>query len=144
MAWLKSFSAKWPRWVLGALVVTTIGLVLGLLLAPRPVLVDAGVVIRGPIADTAAAEGTARVHEAYLIAAPVAGRLERIDLHVGDQVVAGRTLVARIRPAASDLLDARSRARAQASVAAAVAALSSVQALGDPVSYTHLTLPTKA
>ncbi|MNR96038.1 putative efflux system component YknX [compost metagenome] len=131
MAWLKSFSAKWPRWVLGALVVTTIGLVLGLLLAPRPVLVDAGVVSRGAIADTAAAEGTARVHEAYLIAAPVAGRLERIDLHVGDQVVAGRTLVARIRPAASDLLDARSRARAQASVAAAVADLSSVQAQGD-------------
>ncbi|MNL04934.1 putative efflux system component YknX [compost metagenome] len=104
---------------------------LGLLLAPRPVLVDAGVVSRGAIADTAAAEGTARVHEAYLIAAPVAGRLERIDLHVGDQVVAGRTLVARIRPAASDLLDARSRARAQASVAAAVADLSSVQAQGD-------------
>ncbi len=131
MAWLKSFSAKWPRWVLGALVVMTIGLVLGLLLAPRPVTVDLGVVSRGPIADAVAAEGTARVHEAYLIAAPVAGRLERIDLHVGDRVVAGRTLVARIRPAAPDMLDARSRAQAQAAVSAAAAALSSVQAQGD-------------
>lgn len=131
MVRLKSFSTKWPRWALGALVLATAGLVVGLLLAPRPVAVDTGVVISGPIADTVAAEGTARVHEAYLIAAPVAGRLERIDLHVGDRVVAGRTLVARIRPAAPDMLDARSRAQAQASVSAAAAALSSVQAQGD-------------
>ena len=131
MVRLKSFSTNWPRWALGALVLATAGLVVGLLLAPRPVAVDTGVVISGPIADTVAAEGTARVHEAYLIAAPVAGRLERIDLHVGDRVVAGRTLVARIRPAAPDMLDARSRAQAQASVSAAAAALSSVQAQGD-------------
>lgn len=131
MAWLKSFSTKWPRWALGVLIAGTVALVLGLLLAPRSVAVDVDVVRRGPIADAVAAEGTARVHEAYLIAAPVAGRLERIDLHVGDRVVAGRTLVARIRPAAPDLLDARSRAQAQASVSAATAALSSVQAQGD-------------
>lgn len=131
MAWLKSFSATWPRWALGVLIAGTVALVLGLLLAPRSVAVDVDVVRRGPIADAVSAEGTARVHEAYLIAAPVAGRLERIDLHVGDRVVAGRTLVARIRPAAPDLLDARSRAQAQASVSAATAALSSVQAQGD-------------
>lgn len=131
MVRLKSFSTNWPRWALGALVLATAGLVVGLLLAPRPVAVDTGVVISGPIADTVAAEGTARVHEAYLIAAPVAGRLERIDLHVGDRVVAGRTVVARIRPAAPDMLDARSRAQAQAAVSAAAAALSSVQAQGD-------------
>lgn len=131
MAWLKSFSTTWPRWALGVLIAGTVALVLGLLLAPRSVAVDVDVVRRGPIADAVSAEGTARVHEAYLIAAPVAGRLERIDLHVGDRVVAGRTLVARIRPAAPDLLDARSRAQAQASVSAATAALSSVQAQGD-------------
>lgn len=131
MAWLNRFSAKWPRWALGALVAATVAVVLGLLLAPRPVAVDVDVASRGPIADAVAAEGEARVHEAYLIAAPVAGRLERIDLHVGDRVVAGRTLVARIRPAAPDLLDARSRALAQASVSAATAALSSVQAQRD-------------
>lgn len=131
MAWLKSFSTTWPRWALGVLIAGTVALVLGLLLAPRSVAVDVDVVRLGPIADAVSAEGTARVHEAYLIAAPVAGRLERIDLHVGDRVVAGRTLVARIRPAAPDLLDARSRAQAQASVSAATAALSSVQAQGD-------------
>jgi HlyD family secretion protein len=131
MDWLKSFSTKWPRWALAGLLAATVALVLGLLLTPRPVAIDADVVRRGPIADAVAAEGTARVHEAYLIAAPVAGRLERIDLHVGDRVVAGRTVVARIRPAAPDLLDARSRAQAQASVSAATAALSSVQAQGD-------------
>lgn len=131
MAWLSRISDKWPRWALGALVVATVGLTLGLLLSPRPVAVDADGVRRGPIADVVAAEGTARVHEAYLIAAPVAGRLERIDLHVGDRVTAGETLVARIRPIASDLLDARSRAQAQAMVSAAAAALSLAQAQRD-------------
>lgn len=131
MAWLKSFSAKWPRWALGAVIVATICLVLGLLLAPRPVPVDVSTVSQGPIAEVVSAEGEARVHESYLVAAPVSGRLERIDLHVGDRVEAGRTLVARIRPAAPDLLDARSRALAQASVSAAMAALSAAEALRD-------------
>lgn len=128
---LKTMPATWPRWALGALLAATVLVVLGLLLAPRPVAVDIGVASQGPIADTIAAEGQARVHEAYMVSAPVAGRLERIDLHVGDRVVAGRTLVARIRPAAPDLLDARSRALAQAAVSAAGAALSSAQAQRD-------------
>ena len=85
----------------------------------------------GPIADSVADQGAARVREAYVVAAPVSGRLERVDLHVGDRVVAGATVVARIRPSSADLLDPRSRAQAQAAVAAAQAAVGAARADQD-------------
>ena len=122
---------KWLRWVLGLAVVAVAVVVLGLLLAPRPVPVDTDLVRTGPIADSVADQGTTRVREAYVVSAPVSGRLERLDLHVGDRIVAGRTIVARIRPASAELLDPRARAQAQAAVAAAVAAVASSQAQGD-------------
>ncbi|MFZ5719729.1 MAG: efflux RND transporter periplasmic adaptor subunit [Pseudomonadota bacterium] len=118
----------WARWTLiggGALLVAV---VFALLLAPRPVPVDAGAVVRGPIAETVADQGMARVREAYVVSAPVSGRLQRIDLDVGDRVQAGVTVVARIRPASADLLDPRTRAQAQAAVAAARAAVSAAAA----------------
>lgn len=122
---------KWLRWGLGLAVVAVAAVVMGLLLAPRPVPVDTDLVRAGPIADSVADQGTARVREAYVVSAPVSGRLERLDLHVGDRIGAGRTIVARIRPASAELLDPRSRAQAQAAVAAAVAAVASSQAQAD-------------
>lgn len=114
---------KWVRWALGIVAAAVVAATLWLLLAPRPVDVDVGVVRLGPIADSVSDQGVARVREAYMVAAPVSGRLERLDLHVGDRVVAGATVVARLRPASADLLDPRSRAQAQAAVAAAQAAV---------------------
>lgn len=131
MAWWNGITDKWPRWVLGGLVLAVVGLTLALLFLPRPITVEVESVRRGPIADSVSAEGTARLHEAYVIAAPVTGRLERIELHVGDRVTAGQTMVARIRPLASDLLDARSRLQAQAMISAAEAGLSSALAQRD-------------
>jgi len=122
---------KWLRWGLGLAVVAVAAVVMGLLLAPRPVPVDTDLVRAGPIADSVADQGIARVREAYVVSAPVSGRLERLDLHVGDRIVAGRTSVARIRPASAELLDPRSRAQAQAAVAAAVAAVASSQAQAE-------------
>lgn len=122
---------KWARWGLGAAAAVAVAAMLGLLLAPRPVAVDGETVRVGPIADSVADQGSARVREAYVIAAPVSGRLERVDLHVGDRVVAGTTVVARVRPASADLLDPRSRAQAQATVAAAEAAVGAARADQD-------------
>jgi len=122
---------KWARWALGAATAVVVAAMLGLLLAPRPVAVDVESVRVGPIADSVADQGAARVREAYVIAAPVSGRLERVDLHVGDRVVAGQTVVARVRPASADLLDPRSRAQAQAAVAAAEAAIGAARADQD-------------
>jgi HlyD family secretion protein len=116
---------------LGATVAVVAAATLGLLLAPRPAAVDLETVRVGPIAETVADQGSARVREAYVVAAPVSGRLQRLDLHVGDRVVAGATVVARIRPASADLLNPRSQAQAQATVAAAQAAVGAATADQD-------------
>lgn len=122
---------KWARWALGGAVAAAVAGTLALILTPRPAAVDAGAVRAGPIAESVADEGSARVREAYVVAAPVSGRLERITLHVGDEVRAGETVVAHIRPASADLLDPRARAQAQAAVAAASAAVGAAAAQHD-------------
>lgn len=122
---------KWARWVMGGAAVVVLGVTVGLLLAPRPVEVDAESVRLGPIAESVADQGMASVREAYVVAAPVSGRLERIALHVGDHVTAGSTVVARIRPASADLLDLRTRAEAKSAVASAQAAVAAAAAQRD-------------
>lgn len=119
---------KWVRWGLVGAVVAALAVTLALLVAPRPVTVEVGAAVKGPIAESVADQGYARVREAYVVAAPVSGRLRRVDLHVGDRVTAGETLVARIEPASADLLDPRTRAQAQAGVAAAQAAVGAASA----------------
>ncbi len=107
------------RWILLVGAAAALLALLAFLFAPRPIAVDAVAVVRGPIAESVADQGTMRLRDAYQVSAPVAGRLERIALKVGDAVVRGETRIARIRPAASDFLDPRSRAQAQAQIAAA-------------------------
>ncbi len=92
-------------------------------LLPRPVEVDVAAISPRTIAVTVEEEGTAEIREVFVVSAPIAGRLRRSDLHAGDPVVAGKTVVAAIGPAAPALLDARSRAVAEASLAAAEAAV---------------------
>lgn len=111
------------RWMVIGGVGAALALLIVWLMWPRSVEVEAATVGRGPIAETVSDQGYARVREAYVVAAPVSGRLERISLKVGDRVTAGRTLVARIRPAAADLLDPRARAQAEATVSAAQASV---------------------
>jgi len=93
-----------------------------LLLLPRATPVDVAAVVRGPIAETVYDQGQARVRNSYVAAAPVAGRLTRIALQVGDRVSAGQ-VVARIAPAAAALLDSSVRAQRQAVLASAQADL---------------------
>ncbi len=61
-----------------------------------------------------------RVHDRFVVAAPIGGTLERIELDAGAVVAQGAAL-ARIRPPAPALLDPRSRDEATARVAAALA-----------------------
>lgn len=119
------------RWILIGLAGLAVAVMLGFMFAPRPVEVDVARVVEGPIAETVADQGVARVREAYVVAAPVSGRLERIEMHVGDRVSAGRTVVGRIRPSSPDLIDPRTRAQAQARIAAAQAAVAAAQAQRD-------------
>lgn len=122
---------KWVRWAIGAVLVGLVAAALVMLFAPRPVEADVAAVTRGAIDESVADQGFARVREAYVVAAPVSGRLQRVALHVGDRVTAGQTVVAHIWPASADLLDPRARAQAQAAVAAAQAAVSAAAAQQD-------------
>jgi len=89
---------------------------------PRPVLVEVAAVERGPLRIMVEEEGQTRVKDRYVISAPVAGYLQRIELDVGDNVSQGQTL-ALLEPLRPEVLDPRSQARAEAQVAAAEAAL---------------------
>jgi len=90
---------------------------------PQPVPVDFADVTRGRLTVTVDEEGETRVHDVFVLSAPVAGRVRRISIEVGDEVVAGQTVVAQIEPVDPTLLDARSETEAQAAVSAAEAEL---------------------
>jgi HlyD family secretion protein len=120
--------ARQIRWLTIAAVLLAFVAGVAWLFAPRPVSVDLAQARMGPIAESVADQGEARVREAYVVAAPASGRLSRIELEVGDRVVAGQTVVARIEPAAADLLDVRGRAQAEAAIAAARSAVAAAAA----------------
>lgn len=95
---------------------------------PRPTNVDMAQVTRETLTVTINEEGRTRVHEPYIVATPVAGRLMRVELHPGDFVERGKTVVARMRPIIPAALDIRTREQARALVSAAEAALRVAQA----------------
>lgn len=89
---------------------------------PAALLVETGIAERAPLTLYVEEEGQTRVKDRYVISAPVAGYLRRLDLEVGDSVSQGDTL-AIMDPLRPEVLDPRSRARAEAQVAAAQAAI---------------------
>jgi HlyD family secretion protein len=105
-----------------AVLVIVVGGLATAALWPQPIEVDAAQVIQGSMEVTIDEEGETRVRERFTVSAPVGGRLLRIDLEPGDPVVRGKTVVARLAPAPSPLLDARSRSESAALVDAATAA----------------------
>lgn len=92
-------------------------LLLWLAMRPDPVRIDVGRVTRGPLVVTVDEEGRTRVRDRYVVAAPVSGRLQRIEREEGDVVAVG-DVVARIDPAP---LDPRTRAQAEARLEQALA-----------------------
>ncbi len=87
-----------------------------------PIPVDTATIEKAKMAVTVDEEGVTKVKEIFMVSAPVAGRLKRSLLKVGDKVTENKTLVATIEPAAPSFLDERSRSAAQASVNAAKSA----------------------
>jgi HlyD family secretion protein len=110
------------KWI--ALAITAIALALGLAraFAPTPVAVEVALVSRAPLQVTVDDDGRTRVPDRFVVSAPLAGTLARIELEPGDTLRGGDP-VARIVPLPSPLLDPRSRAEAEARVAAAAAAV---------------------
>jgi len=96
---------------------------LGYAFWPEPAEVDLVAVERGTVRVTVDEDGKTRIHDKYVVSAPLNGRILRISLDPGDEVVAGKTLLTMIEPRDPELLDARSVAQAVAQVKAAEAAL---------------------
>jgi HlyD family secretion protein len=95
---------------------------------PKPVSVDLATVERGPFQVSVEDEGRTRVHDAYVVSAPIGGRLLRIGNRAGEDVIAGKSVVAQLQPTEPAFLDARARAQAQATIKAAEAARKSAAA----------------
>src|SRR5512145_1372639 len=86
-----------------------------LLFRPEPLRVDTGQVQKGSMQVTVDEQGETRSHDRFVVTAPVAGRLMRIDLHDGDPVRANQ-VVAQIAPLP---LSVRERDEQAARIAAA-------------------------
>jgi HlyD family secretion protein len=95
---------------------------------PRPAPVETSVVQRGPMVVTVDEEGMTRVKNRYVVSAPVAGQLRRIDWKAGAIVEAGKTVLATLETSGADFLDARSQAQAESRVHSAEAALEAARA----------------
>lgn len=113
---------RWRRWLLLSGLAAAVLLAVGFGMMARPVPVDMAKAARGPLRVTIEEEGKTRVKDRFVLPAPVAGTVQRIDLHVGDNVARGQ-VVARLSPMRPPVLDSRSRAEAAARVEAAKAAL---------------------
>jgi len=117
---MKRANRKWA-WLAVALLLAAGGF---FLLRPKPVAVDLAPITRGLMMVTVEEEGETRIHDHFIISAPVAGRLLRVELEAGDSVRAGQ-VVARIVPAP---IEPRQRAELAAQLDAALAATREAQA----------------
>lgn len=88
---------------------------------PKPVPVDIVKAVRSGMKVIVEEEGKTRVRDRFIISAPVPGYLRRVELKVGDIVNKGQP-VATVEPLRSVALDPRSRAEAEAGVAAFLSA----------------------
>jgi HlyD family secretion protein len=108
--------------------VAIVALILTVALWPSAIEVDVARIERGPMQVTIDEEGETRVRERFVVSAPVMGRVERIELEPGDPVVRGKTVVARLTPAAAPLIDPRTQAELSAAVDVARAAIGQAKA----------------
>ena len=117
----------WRRWLpwLGATVL--VGLIVAGLW-PRAVAVEVAAATRGPLVVTVDEEGMTRVKNRYVVSAPVAGQLRRIDWKAGAVVEAGKTALAVLETGGADFLDARAQAQGEARVRAAEASREAARA----------------
>jgi HlyD family secretion protein len=107
--------------------IAVIGGLLAVALWPTTVPADVAAVSRGRLVVTIDEEGMTRVRDRFVVSAPLTGRVLRIELEPGDRVKRGQ-VVAGVRAEAPPLLDARTRAEAQAALESAKAALGQARA----------------
>src|SRR5262250_180103 len=87
----------------GALAVTAL---LAWAFAPRPVEVETATVTRGHFEASIDEDGKTRLRDRYVVSAPLAGVLMRINMREGDAVEAD-AIVATLQPTLSPMVDER-------------------------------------
>lgn len=115
-------TTSWRKYFFSALLLGLVAAAVAWGFWPRAVLVAVAEARRAPFEVTVEEEGRTRVKDRFVISAPVAGYLRRVELHVGDPVEQNQAIT-RLDPMQAAVLDPRSRARAEAGVAAAEASL---------------------
>ncbi len=109
------------RWVRRALLVATGAASVGALVyawRPKPVPVEVAVAARGDLVVTVDEMAKTRVRDRFVVSAPIAGNVLRIELEPG-AVIEASSVLARITPMTAPMLDARSKVEAQARSAGA-------------------------
>lgn len=95
---------------------------------PRTVAVDIAEVTKAPMMTAISDDGITRVREVYVLSAPLAGKLLRVESHAGDMIEARKTVIATIEPADPAFLDTRAQRQLAFTVSAARAAHDLAQA----------------
>ena len=112
MRWIK-------RGVLGAGGIAVVAMLIYAWL-PKPPIVDTATVHRAQLEVEVDEDGQTRVRDRFMVAAPISGNLDRIELEAGATVHRGSVL-GQVRPSSPALLDARSHDEAVARLASALA-----------------------
>lgn len=121
------------KWLMGAGTAAMLAALGWFLFSPDPVRTELSQATEGPLQVTVNNQGQVRVHDKYIVAAPVAAELLRVDLHDGDPVKRGQ-VVATLNPLP---MDARQRQEALARLDAAKA-LAREAALRTDRAYTDM------
>ncbi|TMS90942.1 RND transporter [Pseudoalteromonas sp. S201] len=108
---------------LGALTVIIILLVIAF--KPQPILVDIGTVSQGQMQVTINEEASTQVTDLYVLSAPISGRLLRVSLNPGDNVIKDKTVVAHML---SSPLGGKNTTQGQAKMQAAEASVLAAKA----------------
>ncbi|GGH33180.1 secretion protein HlyD [Alsobacter metallidurans] len=118
----------WTRTALiGGLAAAAIGATLAWAFWPKPSLVETGEVTRGVFRASVEEYGRTRIRNRYVVTAPLAGRMLRSTLKVGDAVRQG-SVVATLLPSLPPLLETRTRRELEERVGAAEATVQETQA----------------
>ncbi len=112
--------ARWLR--RGTLAIFLLGAVAAIVVAmlPKPVIVSVYHAARSAMVVTVDEDGKTRVKDRFVVSAPLTGHLGRVTWHAGD-AIDENSVLARIVPVKSQLLDERSRLETEARLAAAQA-----------------------
>jgi HlyD family secretion protein len=115
--------ATWIKRILAIFAVVVVAMLVVYALMPAPVGIDVAVIGRGPLEVTVDEEGIAQIRDVYRVSAPIAGKLNRIPVEVGDTVSKAGPAIAAIQPAEPSLLDVRTQRELRAAADAAQAAV---------------------